>query len=269
MLNPLFLHPSDGATSIQVDKLPGSSDYRAWKRSLEIGLTSKRKLGFVKGTSRERSTDDAAKGDMWDTCDNMNNRAPVSVVHEPLASPAKELGDCQYINGIICVDSVENSRVDADRARKTDALDEGTNNDLLSSFKGNRVLGLLQGHEVNLEFVCLLDRIMHKYPKTFEHFTLKNNNLCTMNLNMLCTSLNDFTKISMTDVNSDVILEFRDVFAYLKSQVFNVSWLVNGLIPELYEIDCHIDDASSKLQDLQALRMEKMTEFQNDFGIWR
>ncbi|XP_074332207.1 uncharacterized protein LOC141669532 isoform X2 [Apium graveolens] len=195
--------------------------------------------------------------------------APVSVVHEPLASPAKELGDCQYINGIICVDSVENSRVDADRARKTDALDEGTNNDLLSSFKGNRVLGLLQGHEVNLEFVCLLDRIMHKYPKTFEHFTLKNNNLCTMNLNMLCTSLNDFTKISMTDVNSDVILEFRDVFAYLKSQVFNVSWLVNGLIPELYEIDCHIDDASSKLQDLQALRMEKMTEFQNDFGIWR
>ncbi|XP_074332203.1 uncharacterized protein LOC141669480 isoform X2 [Apium graveolens] len=199
----------------------------------------------------------------------------VVVVQEPLASPEKELGDCQYINETICVDAVdtglqeqhviENSRVDADGARKTDTVDEGTNKDPVSSFKGNSVLGLWQGHEVNLEFVCLLDRIMHKYPETFEHFTPKNKNLCTMNLNMLCISLNDFTKISMTDVNSDIILEYKDVFAYLKSQGFNVNWLVNGLIPELHKIDSHIDDASSKLQDLQALRM-KMTELQNVFG---
>lgn len=47
--NPMYLHPSEGTNTISVEKLEGSSNYRAWKRSFKISLALKRKLGFVTG----------------------------------------------------------------------------------------------------------------------------------------------------------------------------------------------------------------------------
>ncbi|XP_074332222.1 uncharacterized protein LOC141704505 isoform X2 [Apium graveolens] len=238
-------------------------------------------------------------------------------LQEPLAAPINELVDTQYVYQSLSVDtvnryvqeehSVEDTMVDADRVgHDIDSLVERTDKDQVSSLRGGRDSGLWRSHEVNSEFVCLLDRIMQNYPETFEHFTTKNKKLCSMNLNVLCTSLNDFIKVSITDVDCEMIAGYRDVFSYLQNQGLNVSWVVNRLnyiehlrfskplVNELHSIDCHIedaktklqelqdqvnnvkiklqdletrvDDAKSKLQDLQTLRTEKLTEIEKAFG---
>ncbi|KAL2941620.1 hypothetical protein RDABS01_029970 [Bienertia sinuspersici] len=68
--NPLYLHPSDGPSTIAIEKLQGAADYRSWKRSMEIALASKRKLGFVTGLV-VRDPEDKEKQDQWNTCNSM------------------------------------------------------------------------------------------------------------------------------------------------------------------------------------------------------
>lgn len=68
--SPLYLHPYDGNNFMAIDKLQGSANYRSWKRSMEIALSSKRKLGLVTGIVTKDASD-FVKSEAWDTCNNM------------------------------------------------------------------------------------------------------------------------------------------------------------------------------------------------------
>ncbi|KAL1812608.1 hypothetical protein ACET3Z_022673 [Daucus carota] len=225
-----------------------------------------------------------------------------NVVRQEPGSPTKVLINSQYVHKSVFVDTAhmgvqeelvgQNSLLDGDRVRQIGAPVKRTGSGRVSSSGGNSDFRLWQGHEVYCEFVCLLDRIMDKYPETFEHFTTKNKKFCTIKLNMLCTSVNDFTKISLSDVDAKTIAEYREVFAELQEFGFNVSWLLGRLnyieqvrfsqplLSEIHAIDCHIvdaksklqefqvciDDTKSKLKDLETLRAEKMHAIQKAFG---
>ncbi|KAK1402972.1 hypothetical protein POM88_002577 [Heracleum sosnowskyi] len=85
-------------------------------------------------------------------------------------------------------------------------------------------------------------------------------------------------RISMTDVDSQMIVAYRDIFSYLQNQGFNISWMVNRLnyiehlrfskplIDELQSIDSHMDDAKTKLQELQARADDARIQLQDLLG---
>ncbi|GJW72297.1 zinc finger, CCHC-type containing protein [Tanacetum coccineum] len=85
---PLYLHPSDGPNSLTVqEKLNGAQNYCAWRRMIEIGLSTKRKLEFIRGTV-PRSPTDANLAELWDTCNNMEESQRVLFGSSPVESTA-------------------------------------------------------------------------------------------------------------------------------------------------------------------------------------
>lgn len=162
---------------------------------------------------------------------------------------------------------VENSAVGADRGRHVGAPVAGTGIDQGSSSIGNSDFLLWKDLEISSEFVGLLDLIMKKYPATFECLARKDDRLYTMELNMLCTSVTEFLRTSMREFSTDVITEYRDLFADLHDRGFRVYWLESHLdyIEQLWlsqiwlhRIDSRTEDSKAKLQDVQSYCLEKI-----------
>ncbi|XP_071718467.1 uncharacterized protein [Rutidosis leptorrhynchoides] len=65
--SPLYLHPFDRPSSLTIqEKLSGVQNYRSWRRSMDIALSSKRKIGFVTGTIA-LSYANQNEAELWDT----------------------------------------------------------------------------------------------------------------------------------------------------------------------------------------------------------
>ncbi|PWA50769.1 hypothetical protein CTI12_AA290690 [Artemisia annua] len=95
--NPLYLHPSDGPGILVVnEKLLGAQNYRSWRRSIEIALSTKRKLGFIRGTV-PRSSNDASLQEQWDTCNNLVISWLMNSVSESIAKSIMFIGTAHAI----------------------------------------------------------------------------------------------------------------------------------------------------------------------------
>ncbi|PWA82483.1 hypothetical protein CTI12_AA178300 [Artemisia annua] len=105
--NPLYVHPSDGPGSLPMqEKLVGAQNYRSWRRSMEIGLSTKRKLGFVKGTIPKPPSvpiapvtvvENNARIEMWETCNNLVISWIMSSVSDSIAKSVMFIGSASEI----------------------------------------------------------------------------------------------------------------------------------------------------------------------------
>lgn len=215
------------------------------------------------------------------------------VLEESLETPTTELADSQGIHEKVCTDTL-GKRVQEEHVVKNSGLVDGKvrqvspdpmqglggllpiapggeGNDWKLSSRGNSDFGLWQGHEVNSEFVGLLDLILEKYPETFEHFNTTSKKLCTIKLNLLCTLVNAFTETTMTD--NEILSEYRTLFTSLQRS-FNLEWLVSCLNNieqlqfsqhEIHAINSCIGDAKNKLQVWPTVGAEKLAKKQEAF----
>ncbi|GJS54249.1 peptidase family M48 protein [Tanacetum coccineum] len=99
----ILLHPSDGLGLSCIQKKPqGAQNYRSWRRSIEIALSTKRKLGFIRGTVL-RSVDDVAFLEQRDTCNNMVIIWLMSSVYESIAKSIMFVVGKVYYTNMKCM----------------------------------------------------------------------------------------------------------------------------------------------------------------------
>ncbi|GJW84599.1 cysteine-rich receptor-like protein kinase 8 [Tanacetum coccineum] len=93
--NPLYIHPFDGPRSLPIqEKFIGAQNYRSWSHSIKIGLSIKRKLGFVKGivlrpphvpVPPTAAAMNAVNTELWESCNNLVISLILSYVSDSIA----------------------------------------------------------------------------------------------------------------------------------------------------------------------------------------
>lgn len=76
------------------------------------------------------------------------------------------------------------------------------------SSKENNIFCLWRSHKVLLKFVHSIS-LWKSTWKSLRASPPKEKMFCTLKLNMICTSLNAFVKTTVTEINTEVITEYR------------------------------------------------------------
>ncbi|PWA32068.1 hypothetical protein CTI12_AA625460 [Artemisia annua] len=105
--NPIYVHAYNGPGSLPVqEKLVGAQNYRSWRRSMEIRLSTKMKLGFVKCTIPRppnipippvTATFNVVTIEMWETCNNLVISWNMSFVSDSIAKSVMFIGSASEI----------------------------------------------------------------------------------------------------------------------------------------------------------------------------
>ncbi|KAK1378625.1 hypothetical protein POM88_025369 [Heracleum sosnowskyi] len=132
------------------------------------------------------------------------------VLEEPSVNPTKKPTNSLYTHGKTCSDTVarrvpkghvvDNFVVDYDKVQQIEGPVLRASSDQASS-------SWRLDHEVNSEFVGLLDLMKKRYPETFQKLPTENKKILTMKLNMLCSSVDAFTKTYRTEVDTKLLAE--------------------------------------------------------------
>ena len=85
--SPLYIHPSDTSGVALVSRVFDGKCFLSWRRSVQVALSVKNKLGFVDG-SLPRTTygTDAIKLQQWDQCNNLVISWLLNVLDKKIAS---------------------------------------------------------------------------------------------------------------------------------------------------------------------------------------
>jgi len=66
----LYLYPSDNPSNALVSNLLDGQNYGHWRKTVEIALIPKNKIGFVRGTCK-KPDHDSPLANQWERCDKM------------------------------------------------------------------------------------------------------------------------------------------------------------------------------------------------------
>ncbi|GKD35131.1 serine carboxypeptidase S28 family protein [Tanacetum coccineum] len=156
--SPLFLHPSDGPGLLTLqEKLTGAQNYHSWRRAMEIGLSTKRKLGFNQLEKQFALSNGSRKYKLnRETYDVMQSGQPISEYYTRMKCVWEELDSMNVLPRITAISAEITSFLNAINTQKEEQRLFQFLNGLDDHFTTQRSQLLLTSPLPSVETACAL-----------------------------------------------------------------------------------------------------------------